>query len=48
MIAELNELSDRLNELDEYFNSIVVGWAERHGIVRETVERNMKQLAEEA
>ncbi|MEK9135979.1 MAG: hypothetical protein AAB393_02550, partial [Bacteroidota bacterium] len=48
MLAELEELSDKLNELDEYFDSIVVGWATRHGIVRETVERKMKQLAEEA
>lgn len=47
MIAELDELSDKLNELDEYFDSIVVGWAARHGIIREAVERNMKQLAEE-
>jgi hypothetical protein len=46
MLAELEEFSDKLSELDEYFDSIVVRWGTRHGITRETVERNMKQLAE--
>jgi len=47
MIAELDEFSDRLNEIDGYFDSIVVGWAARHGIVSEALECNTKQLTEE-
>ncbi len=30
MIQELDQISDRLNELDEYFDRLLVGWLGKH------------------